>query len=85
MSLLKHLTAKPWEHSGELEGIHGKVEVTHSSGQMGLWLFLAVISSMFLLFIVSYYTRSQFPDWEKLTDPNILWFNTGLLVLARGS
>jgi len=82
LSLFKQLTAKPWEHSGELDGIHGEVVVKHSTGQMGLWLFLAVVSSMFMLFIVSYYTRSQFPDWEKLADPNILWANTGLLVLA---
>jgi len=82
LSLFDKITAKPWEHAGELEGVHGEVIVVRSAGQMGLWLFLAVITSMFLLFIVSYYTRSQFPDWEKLTDPNILWFNTGLLVLA---
>jgi cytochrome c oxidase subunit 3 len=80
--LFKSITAKPWEHSGEIDGEHGEVVVLQSPGQMGLWLFLAVVSSMFMLFIVSYYTRSQFPDWEKLTDPNILWFNTGLLVLA---
>ena len=45
-------------------------------------MFLAVISSMFLLFMISYYTRSLFPDWEVLKDPGILWFNTGVLVLA---
>jgi cytochrome c oxidase subunit 3 len=82
LSLLKKITAKPWEHEGELDGLHGEVIVVRSAGQMGLWLFLAVMSSMFLLFIVSYYTRSQFPDWEKLTDPSVLWVNTGLLVLA---
>ncbi len=82
MSLWKQITAKPWEHSGEMEGIHGEVILTRTDGQTGLWLFLAVVSSMFMLFIVSYYTRSQFPDWEKLSDPNILWVNTGLLVLA---
>jgi cytochrome c oxidase subunit 3 len=78
----KNITAKPWEHAGEMDGLHGEVVVVRSAGQTGLWLFLAVVSSMFLLFIVSYYTRSQFPDWEKLTDPNILWVNTGLLLLA---
>jgi cytochrome c oxidase subunit 3 len=82
LSWLKTITAKPWEHEGELDGLHGEVIVVRSAGQMGLWLFLAVMSSMFLLFIVSYYTRSQFPDWEKLTDPSVLWVNTGLLVLA---
>jgi cytochrome c oxidase subunit 3 len=82
MSLLRKITAKPWEHAGEMEGVHGEYVVTHSAGQMGLWLFLAVVTSFFLLFIVSYYTRSQFPDWEILADPRILWVNTGMLVLA---
>ncbi len=82
MSLFDKITAKPWEHAGELEGVHGEVIVVRSAGQMGLWLFLAVITSMFLLFIVSYYTRSQFPDWEILAEPGILWINTGMLVLA---
>lgn len=82
MSFFSKITAKPWEHAGEMEGVHGDVIVTRSDGQTGLWLFLAVVTSMFMLFIVSYYTRSQFPDWEKLSDPNILWLNTGMLVLA---
>jgi cytochrome c oxidase subunit 3 len=82
MSLLSKITAKPWEHAGEMEGVHGEYVVTRSAGQTGLWLFLAVVSSFFMLFIVSYYTRSQFPDWEILADPGILWVNTGVLVLA---
>jgi cytochrome c oxidase subunit 3 len=82
MSFLSKITAKSWEHPDELEGVHGEFVVTRSAGQMGLWLFMAVMTSMFLLFIVSYYTRSQFPDWEILADPRILWANTGVLVLA---
>ena len=45
-------------------------------------MFLAVISSFFTLFMITYYSRSQFPDWEMLTDPRILWVNTAVLVLA---
>ncbi len=82
MKFLDKITAKPWEHAGEMEGVHGEFVVTRSAGQMGLWLFLAVVSSLFLLFIVSYYTRSQFPDWEKIADPGILWVNTALLIFA---
>ena len=82
MSLLRKILSRPWEHAGEMEGLHGEFVVTRSAGQMGLWLFLAVISSMFTLFIISYYTRSQFPDWEMLADPDILWANTAVLVLA---
>jgi cytochrome c oxidase subunit 3 len=82
MSFLSKVTAKPWEHAGEMEGLHGEFVVSRSASRTGLTMFLAVISSMFLLFIISYYTRSQFPDWEVLTDPNILWLNTVVLVLA---
>lgn len=82
MSFLRKITAKPWEHAGEMDGVHGEYVVEHSAGQTGLWLFLAVITSFFTLFIISYYTRSQFPDWEKLVDPGILWINTAVLVMA---
>lgn len=82
MNFLKKITAKPWEHAGEMEGLHGEYVVTRSAGQMGLWLLLAIISSFFMLFIISYFTRSQFPDWERIVEPGILWVNTGILVLA---
>jgi cytochrome c oxidase subunit 3 len=82
MSFLSKVTARPWEHAGELEGLHGEFLPTRSASRTGLLMFLAVVSSFFLLFIISYYTRSLFPDWEKLADPGILWFNTFALVLA---
>jgi len=82
MSFLDKVTAKPWEHAGEMHGLHGEVEYERSAGRTGLLIFLAVISSLFALFMISYYTRSRFPDWEVLHDPGILWFNTGILVLA---
>lgn len=82
MSFLQKVTAKPWEHAGEMEGLHGEFTAVRSARRTGLLMFLAVVSSMFLLLTISYYTRSRFPDWEVLTDPRILWLNTALLVLA---
>ncbi len=82
MSFLSKITAKPWEHAGEVEDLHDALENGYAASRTGLMLFLAVISSMFLLFIITYYTRSKFPDWEMLTDPGILWINTAVLVLA---
>ena len=81
-NFLSKVTSKPWEHAGEMEGLHGEYVAGGSAGRTGLFMFLAVISSMFLLFMVTYYTRSQFPDWEMLVDPGILWLNTAVLVLA---
>ncbi len=82
MSFLNKILAKPWEHAGELEGLHGEFVAARSASRTGLLMFLAVISSFFLLLIISYYTRSLFPDWEVLTDPGILWINTVVLVFA---
>ena len=82
MSFLRKVMVKPWEHSGEMEGLHGEFVSGQSASRTGLYMFLAVISSFFLLFIITYYSRMQFPDWEMLADPGILWFNTAILVLA---
>jgi cytochrome c oxidase subunit 3 len=82
MSFLSKIMTKPWEHDGEVEGLHGALDNGYAASRTGLFLFLAVVSSFFLLFIITYHTRSQFPDWEVLTDPRILWVNTAVLVLA---
>lgn len=82
MSFLSQITTKPWEHAGETDDLHGAPANGFSTGRTGLLLFLAVISSMFTLFMITYYTRSQFPDWEVLADPRILWVNTAVLILA---
>ena len=82
MSLLRKLMAKPWEHAGEMQGLHGEVVNRFSAGRVGLMMFLAVVSSLFGLFMVSYYSRTLFPDWEMLAEPGILWLNTGVLALA---
>jgi cytochrome c oxidase subunit 3 len=82
MSFLNKVMIKPWEHAGELDDLRDESVAARAASRTGLIVFLAVISSMFLLFIVSYYSRSQFPDWEVMKDPEILWVNTLVLVLA---
>ena len=83
MSFLSKVMVKPWEPSGdELQDLRDESVVARAASKTGLFVLLAVISSMFLLFIISYYTRSQYPDWEIMKDPGILWFNTAALVLA---
>lgn len=82
MSFLSKITDKSWEHAGEIEGLHDRLENANFANRTGLFLFLAVVSSLFTLFMITYYTRSQFPDWVVLADPRILWVNTAVLVLA---
>jgi cytochrome c oxidase subunit 3 len=55
----------------------------------GLRLFLAVVSSLFLLFLLAFIARSQMADWLPLTEPMAplanpwqLWVNSAFLVLS---
>jgi cytochrome c oxidase subunit 3 len=50
--------------------------------KMGLGVFLAVATSIFALFISAYSIRMAYSDWRPLTEPGMLWANTGVLVLA---
>lgn len=77
--LLQRLKTKPWLEQGVIE--EGGA-VNAAPERVGLWVFLAVVTSLFGLFAVVYNMRSQFPDWRPLPDPGLLWVNTGLLILA---
>ncbi|EPA95586.1 cytochrome C oxidase subunit III [Pseudomonas umsongensis] len=55
----------------------------------GLRLFLAVVSSLFFLFLLAFIARSQMADWLPLTEPMAplanpwqLWVNSAFLVLS---
>lgn len=55
----------------------------------GLRLFLAVVSSLFFLFLIAFLARSQMADWLPLTeplaplaDPWQLWLNSAFLVFS---
>ncbi len=55
----------------------------------GLRVLMAVITSLFFLFIVAFMIRSQISDWEHLSgpwkplaDPWRLWINTSMLILG---
>lgn len=77
--LLQRLKTKPWVEQGVIE--EGGA-VNAAPQRVGLWMFLAVVTSLFGLFAIVYNMRSQFPDWRPMPDPGLLWVNTGLLILA---
>lgn len=58
-----------------------------SAARVGLWVFLAVITSLFGLLISAYYMRmghggAMAADWQPFPEPLILWINTALLLLG---
>jgi len=76
----QRLTAKPW-----LEvGVIGDTPEPSSpmTAKLGLSAFLVVASSLFALLISAYSMRMSMADWRALPMPTVLWFSTGLLILA---
>lgn len=87
--LVRKLSARPWEK--QLASVSGGTagEVTTPPARVGLWVFLAVITSLFGLFISAYYMRMGYGhghgltrDWSAFPEPRILWLNTVLLILG---
>ena len=81
--LPQNLTSKPWL-------VHGPIEDPRPEGyfptaKIGLWVLLAVISSVFALFVSAYSIRMELADWKPLPDPRLLWINTGVLLLSSAA
>jgi len=49
---------------------------------VALTTFLAVATSFFALILSAYSLRMELGDWIPLAEPQLLWVNTGVLVLA---
>ncbi|PKG97270.1 cytochrome c oxidase subunit 3 [Paraglaciecola sp. MB-3u-78] len=87
MSFLAPLMEKPWEQAGAPQQQGLGREHTRKAG---LRLLLAVVSVLFLLFIVAFLMRSQYPDWQPLAETSsnplfnksILWLNSFYLLAA---
>ncbi len=71
---------------GTLNGRDGYREPSHiSTGQVGLWLFLAVATMLFAALLSAYIVRMGQSDWHPFPKPGLLWFNTGVLLLSSVS
>lgn len=83
MSLIKELFDKSWETPGLGEDVApaGAISATPAE-KIGLGFFLAVVTTLFSLFCVAYIIRMEYPDWQALPDPGLLWLNTIVLILS---
>jgi cytochrome c oxidase subunit III len=85
--LIQRLKDKPWMKQGVLPT--SQENVTSSAPKVGLWVFLAVVSSLFGLFASAYMMRvgghGGLVSWQALDEPNVLWINTLVLVLSSGA
>ena len=92
MKALKILRTKPWLHEPATAGpspSYGGPD-TASAARIALRFIMAIVSVLFFLFIITFLSRSQYPDfealagapWQPFTDPSRLWFNTAILACA---
>ena len=78
----QRLGAKPWLEEGVMVDLRGEGAPSLPPAKIGLGVFLAVVGSLFALFISAYSMRMNMVDWRALPVPRLLWFNTGVLVLS---
>lgn len=91
MSLFGTLREKPWLYpstavsQGPLAAV-----VPYVAARTALRFIMAIVSVLFFLFIITFLSRSQYPDfqalagqpWQPFTDTSRLWFNTALLAFS---
>ncbi len=82
--LKQSVNTRPWEAQapqGPNEDFSGR-SLPMPNARIGLFVFLAVVTSLFALFISAYTMRMELGDWRPLPDPSLLWLNTGLLIFS---
>lgn len=84
--VIQRLKTKPWTEHGVIAG--SQEGLTSSAPRVGLWVFLGVVTSLFLVFVGAYIMRKDHGHgggmhaWVPVDDPDVLWLNTAVLVLA---
>lgn len=79
----QRIMSKPWLEIGIVDEAPGTRPPP--TAKIGLGIFLVVAGALFALSISAYSMRLQAADWWPLPVPRLLWFNTGLLILASAA
>ena len=83
MSIFHQLTAKPWVTAqARIDDFHTGGTFSLPTATLGLRVFLAVVSVLFLLLILAYGTRMELEEWRPQPQLGLLWLNTSMLVLS---
>jgi len=75
------VNVQPWLAQGSDRDVHEGV-LARPAAKTALWVFLAVVTSLFALFISAYAIRMHVGDWDPLPKPGLLWWNTGVLAVT---
>jgi cytochrome c oxidase subunit III len=73
----------PWLEEGEVtECPRSGAMSPPPAVKVGIGVFLAVAGCLFSLLAAAFFMRMEAPDWQMPPVPEILWFNTGLLIAS---
>jgi cytochrome c oxidase subunit 3 len=77
------INVQPWEPQlAPADAAAAVATAARPAAKAALWVFLAVASSLFALFISAYAMRLGYADWAPLPRPPLLMLNTAVLVGA---
>jgi cytochrome c oxidase subunit 3 len=79
--LKQSFNTQPWVADVVSETAHQGPLGTNSR-LIALLTLLAVVSSFFALILSAYALRMELGDWVPLSEPQLLWINTVMLILA---
>ena len=88
--LRQGLLTKPWLEEGPVRSQHSAGGPSPPAAKLGLWMFLAVIGSLFTLLLSAYSMRLGMAEMGMAgvpppPVPKVLWLNTGLLTLSSAA
>src|SRR5688500_14671227 len=84
--IVRQLTVRPWEVQVATGSEIAPDTSRFATAKVGLWVFLAIVTSLFGLFMSAYYMRmgghghELAPDWAPVVEPRVLWLNSAFLV-----
>jgi cytochrome c oxidase subunit 3 len=79
--LKQSFNTQPWIAEAVEESSY-QAPFNANSKLVALTAFLAVATSFFALILSAYSLRMELGDWIPLSEPQLLWTNTALLILA---
>ena len=83
LNIFKLLSQKPWEPTqAALDNQHDGKTLASSKAKLGVRTIMVVSTVIFSLFVVSYSDRMLVHDWKSLSEPWLLWINTGILIVT---
>ena len=75
------VNVQPWVAHGSIRDVHPGA-LDRPAAKTALLIFLCVVTSLFALFMSAYGMRMDLGDWRPLQEPQLLWWNTGLLAVT---